>query len=473
MPVSSGRITKSRKSKGPSTHGKNHRWESFHTKIAQLSALDPLHRVRRHDLDAEDISTATSYFRQGLQRWSELNMSRGFVAFKRGALPISESLPQLLHFEDRIMTLLDEGISTTDKESLEPLLELLTAFARDLGVRFEKYYERSLSLIRNVLATPQEAEVIEWTFGALAWLFKYLWRLLVPNLCPTYDALAPLLGRTRHPPHIARFAAEALSFLIKKAAAPSNRETALQRIVNHVRDDLSTMVDDRQFMLYRDGVMTMFAETIRGTGESIYTSGPACLGAMLDAMPDTERQLDQTTEPMWTGVICGALTSVMHGSNADNMAEIVTTIVDHIGRDRVVESTLPPLVRSLPWFQVLGTLVGVRGGSRIQDWASVVDILVKITQELAETKSALGDEARDQFWQRVVVNIAIVWNQAPMDALIKHKMAHTRAMTTQPCMPWFVPFCAYMQELDSGKFDSLFRQDLQKSVLRLESWRRI
>jgi U3 small nucleolar RNA-associated protein 20 len=462
MPVSSGRITKTRKGKGAPTHGKNHRWESFNNKIAQIGALDPLHRVRRHDLGTEDLSTTTSYFQKGLQRWSELNLARGFIAFKRAVMPLCESLPQLLHFESRIMELLAEHIAAHEKASLEPLLDLLTAFARDLGVRFEKHYGRALELISGILAKPQDVDVIEWTFGSLAWLFKYLWRLLVPNLCPTYDMLAPLLGRSRHTPHVARFAAEAMSFLVTKAAAPSNRQTALGKIVAHIRDDLYSMAGDRQFTLYRDGIMAMFAEAIKGTGEAIHTSGPALAQALLAALPEAERE--PNPNPIWTSVICGALTSVLHGSNATAMTELVAAIVGYIRSDVENGSFAHLPWRCLPWCRVIGTLAGVRGGSRVAEWPPLVDAFIRLVESFSMAQPGAVDVMDGLLWRDVIVNAAIVWHQAPMDTLIKHKTAFTHTITHEPFVQWFIPFCVYLHQLDSGRFSSLFRQDFQKWV---------
>ncbi|KAL2154516.1 hypothetical protein VTH82DRAFT_3192, partial [Thermothelomyces myriococcoides] len=262
--TTSGRIVKTSRGSKKTPHQKNHRWESFSAKISKLHSLDPLRKVRRHDLEAEDLEATTSYLRNGLDRWAELNISKPYIAFKREINPLTESLAQILYHEDRIMDLLAEYIAKHEKEALEPLLDLVTAFAHDLGVRFEKHYPRALALIVDLASKMHDVEVIEWTFAALAFLFKYLSRLLVPDLRPTYDVVAPLMGKARSPGHIARFAAEAMSFLVKKAAAPSHKDKALPLFVEHVRDDLEATVGQKQFELYSQGIMTMFAEAIKG-----------------------------------------------------------------------------------------------------------------------------------------------------------------------------------------------------------------
>lgn len=457
--TSSGRITKARKGKKLTPHQKNHRWESFSNKVSKLHSLDPLRRVRRHDLEAEDLESTTSYFRNGLEKWNELNIAKAFVSFKREVLPLSESLAQILHFEEKIMGLLAQYILIQEKDSLEPLLDLLTAFAHDLGTRFEKHYAQSLELIVAVAGKPQDVEVIEWTFAALAFLFKYLSRLIVPDIRPTYDVLAPLFGRSRHPPYIARFAAEATSFLIKKAAAPAHRETALVAVVQHARDDLLSVKGDRQFQLYQDGIMTMFAEAIKGPGEGVHSAGPAVFKALTRAIP--EHELDLCHEPTWTNVACGVLTSLVHHTNATTLVPVLEIILEE------THSATPQQVKEKPWrfvplIRILATVAGVRSGSRIASWAAPVRSLVSMLDLTAKHATDLPEDLSRLAWQYVVVSSAVVWQTAPMDSLIPCIKDFTNALQREPLMRWFIPFCAYFSELDAQRFRSLFQSYFQK-----------
>lgn len=457
---SSGRIAKVRKNKNLTPHQKNHRWESFSTKISKFSSLQPLRKVRRHDLETEDLSTSTSYFQTGLQKWGELNVSKPFSAFKTKVYPLCESLPQLLHFEQRIMDLLADFIAGQDKEALEPLLDLLTAFAHDLGVRFEKHYGRSLNLMVAIAAKPQPVEVIEWTFGSLAFLFKYLSKLLVPDLRPTFKVMAPLLGKSRHPPHIARFAAEALSFLVKKAAAPSHRETALKRLVECARDDLISIKSDRQFTLYKDGLMTMFAEAIKGTDNIIHSTGPTIFAALVDAIPEEERSLAEET--IWTDVVCGVLTSVIHHATVDTFGDFAEGVHQSIRANMERVSAADLQWQSIPLLRIYGTLAGVRKGYRLTDWAPLIRNFVEMLSNITKGALEVPKDAESVVWKSVIVNIAIIWHHAPIDALIPHIVSLTQSLSREPFMKWFIPFCSYFCELDAQRFGSLFRNDFQK-----------
>ncbi|KAK7424946.1 U3 snoRNP protein [Neonectria punicea] len=459
---SSGRIVKARKNKNSTPHQKNHRWESFTNKISKFSSLQPLRKVRRHDLETEDLSTSTSYFQTGLQKWGELNVSKPFVDFKRQVWPLCESLPQLLHFEQRIMDLLAEYISLQEREGLEPLLDLLTAFSHDLGARFEKHYGRTLDLIVAVASRPQEVEVIEWTFGALAFLFKYLSKLLVPDLRPTFKVMVTLLGKSRHPPHIARFAAEALSFLVKKAAAPSHRDTALKLLVECARDDLCSVTGDRQFMLYQDGLMTMFAEAIKGTDYTIHSTGPAIFAALVNAIPEHERSLsDQTT---WANVVCGVLTSIIHHSTVETFEEFADTIHEDIEANMKLVPAADLKWQLVPFVKIYGTLAGVRRGSRLSNWSPLVRNLVEMLSQVGKAAPEVPKDASGIVWSSVISNIAIIWHNAPIDALIPHLAPLVQALSREPLMKWFIPFCSHFCEVNSLRFGSLFRSEFQKFI---------
>ncbi|KAK6864102.1 hypothetical protein PG990_006461 [Apiospora arundinis] len=461
-PTLSGRIIKSRKGKYGTLHQKNHRWESFTTKIAKLHSLDPLRKVRRHDLDAEDLDVTTSYFRNGLEKWADLDISKGFTSFRREVRLFCESLPQILHYEDKIMDLLEKYISLQEKESLESLLDLMTAFAHDLGTRFEKHYARALVLIANIAGSRQDADVIEWTFASLAFLFKYLSRLLVADLRPTFDVIAPLLGKARNPPHIARFAAEAMSFLIKKAASPSHRDKSLPIIIEHARKDLASIRGDRQYGLFYHGLMTMFAEAIKGQGNNVHTTGPTTFQMLLASVPTEDLASTDDLMPTWAGLVCGITVSIIHHTTADSFSLIADGIYEQKTKD---EADNKGPLHNILYVRVLGTVAGVRRGNRINNWSALLDCLQKSLQGLCSEPSLLDHTDPIAIWRHILVNTAMIWNGSTMDAIIPH-MAHiVKVLTREPLMKWFIPFCSYLSDLDASRFRSLFLKEFQKFVV--------
>lgn len=458
MPINnSGRIIKSKKVKKGTAHQKNHRWESFTTKISKLNSLDPIRRVRRHDIEAEDLSTATSYLKTGLEKWQELNMSEGFGAFSHEVLPMCDSLPQILHFEDKIMETFVVYMEKKERESMEPLLELMTDFAHDLGQRFEKYYPKVLEIVASIAGTPQDVEVIEWSFSSLAFLFKYLSKLLVPDLRPTYDLMAPLLGKHRQRPHIARFAAEALSFLVKKAGAPAHREKALPLIVNHAKEDLRSTENTKEFGLYYHGIMTLFAEAMKGNGLSIHTSGPAILNALLQSLD--EEDLGSREPSTWMNVICGVLTSSVHHTSSDTFTEILDTIIKNANEtaDSFQNSrSVHDLRRVLLSARILGIAAGVRKGTRVANWAGLLDAMSMMLRTISKASAVVtANEDNLDIWHSLVISVSIIIQYVPMDCMITYISPFMDALTKDPLANWFLTFSAFISEAELERFRSI------------------
>lgn len=467
MPATtSGRIVKTRKAKKGTTHQKNHRWESFTSKISKLGSLDPIRKVRRHDIEAEDISTTTSYLDAGLERWQELNMSEGFIAFSRELRPMCDSLPQIIHFEGKIMETFVTYIEKRERESVEPLLDLITAFAHDLGSRFEKHYAKTLEMITAIAGTPQDVEVIEWSFTGLAFLFKYLSKLLVPDLRPTFDLMAPLMGKHRQRPHIARFAAEAMSFLVRKAGAPAHREIALPLIVSHAKADLQTTKDTKEFGLYYHGLMTLFAEAVKGNGLSVHTSGPFILRALLEALDEID--LSSKGPSPWMDVIAGVLTSIIHHSSSDTFKEVMEVVLHHANNAAELVQTSKTeqnLHRAIFSARTIGIMAGVRKGTRVSDWPALLKSMAQILLFLSKNIQLVTKRESDlDLWHSLVLSVSIAFSYAPMDAIIPQISPFMNALTKDPLAKWFLPFSSYLSDAEPGRFQSIVLPYFQRLV---------
>lgn len=437
--------------KNANPHNKNHRWESNTAKIAKLGSLDAIRKVRRHDLDAEDLSTTTSYFRNGLERWADTNIAKGFHAFKRGAFPLCDSLPQILHFQDELMKLFEEHISTCESDSLEPLLDLLTALARDLGLRFEKHYETALNLLAGVVSKPQDATVVGAAFAALSFLFKYLSKHVTPNLIPTYDVLARLLGKTKQSPHTVRLTAESMSFLVTKAAAPSYRDSSLRAIVEHVRLDLNSTVGSREFDLFSHGLMAMFAGAIKGTGTTLHSTSEWIVRALLRSLDDEEPTV--LPQSPWSEVVRGVLVSAARHSDPESFRPVLDVVVESLQEQGSGNTT--SIRQPLFLLNLLGTLAAFQNGAKVSDWSKVVRTASSALDTLASSTKV---EDLMDLWDAIVSNIAIVWNFAPMDSLIPSVSGLVSVLTREPMMGWFVPFCGYFADLNPERFRSLFQK---------------
>jgi U3 small nucleolar RNA-associated protein 20 len=424
--------------------------------------------VRRHDLDEEDLTTATSYFKLGLEKWRELNMSEAFVEFTNEVLPMCDTLPQILHFEDQIMDIIVSYMEKQERESLEPLLELVTDFAHDLGTRFEKHYAKTLELVTSIASTPQDVAVVEWSFTCLAFMFKYLSKLLVPNLRPTYDLMAPLLGKRRQQPHITRFAAEALSFLVKKAGAPAHKDRALPLIIHHAKCDLLNMSGTKEFGLYYHGLMTLFAEAMKGNGLNIHTSGPAILNALFSSLDDGDWNSLDTS--LWLNVLSGVLTSMVHHTSSDTFNDVLETVMMYANTTLEIFQASPDisnLCRILYSSRCIGIACGVRKGTRVRDWSIVIRTMSDILRAVSKNYKPVTTVGSELIvWKHLVLSVSIVLQYAPMDAIIPFISPFLDSLTKDPLAQWFLTFSTYFSDADSERFRAIVLPYFQRYRIR-------
>ncbi|EON63763.1 hypothetical protein W97_02991 [Coniosporium apollinis CBS 100218] len=441
------------KRKGGTQSSRKHHFEPFSKRIAKLS-IDPVRKTRRNDLDENGASETSSYFKTSFDEWKDLNLSESFVSFSREVEPLCESLPQILHYDERIMDILIRYIEHMDALSLQPLLGLVSHLAHDLGARFERHFQRTVAVVCKVAAQHSDIEVIEWSFACLAWLFKYLSRLLVPDLRPLYDLMAPLLGKAPQKPFITRFAAESMSFLVRKAGAAYHRsKEPLQLIINHALQDLETTVSENNAPLYQQGLSTLFTEAIRGVQGGLHSSGDAVFRELL-----AQSHQSKSTERGNTGakrIVHGVLVALIHHTNSETFAPIVEVVVPfcQASATGATDSQLRDASR------LLFIISAVRKGTRIHDWKPLLSCI----SILVESTSSRSDAVDSGTASDILVALAVVFQSAPLEVVIPH-IRLLDHLTTDEWEQHFLPFCNFFAELGRERFESLVLPHLQRFI---------
>ncbi|KAE8353599.1 armadillo-type protein [Aspergillus coremiiformis] len=453
MVAASSSRTKSvkRVKKGTETT-KSYRFEPFSQRVAKLK-IDPIHRVRRPSFSEEERDETSSHFRSAFDHWTELNLSDNFVQFARRVNPLCESLVQILYHEDKIMKLLVEFIEKRDHLSMEPLLTLLAQFARDLGARFEKHFATSVTLVASVAATHPEVEVVEWSFTCLAWTFKFLSRLLVPDLRQLLGIMTPYLGKERQKPFVARFAAESMSFLIRKAGLVYYKNsTPLQRAISFLLDDLhQTAAESKNVEIYKEGLMAMFSDAIKGVKSGLHSNGTDIFSCILEnASADGDLR-----SSLGLDVASGILINIMHNTTADTFEPILDTIKSHIeAHCRNADEW-----RAKSCCRLIFLCVSTRKGSRVKNWKPVHQTLLLLLQTAAAAPGAYA-EAMHQ----LLTAVAYALQVSPMDEMLPFMRSIMDAVTSGPLANYFLPFCATFSEWGAERFHSVVLPYFQKFV---------
>ncbi|KZF22404.1 putative HEAT repeat protein [Xylona heveae TC161] len=439
--------------KGGTESSRRHHFESFSQRIAKLN-IDPIRRVRRHDLDEESLSTTASYFRQSLDEWNDLNLSEDYTTFAARVMPLCESLPQIIYYQEQIMDLLEEYIRHHEELSLESLLSLLAHFAHDLGARFEKYFARAVSAVSGVAAKHPKVEVIEWSFTCLAWLFKYLSRLLVPDLRPLYDLMAPLLGKEHQKPFVTRFAAEAMSFLVKRAGAGHHKDKqALPRLVKHAFADLETTSESKDVELYLEGLMNLFADAIKGIKRGLHSGVEPILQTLLDGLVENDSVQKDNSQKL----VFGVLVNVIHHAEAATFEPVLRVVVTFATNLAETPSDYNLQLAA----RLITIIIGGRKGSRVENWGDVVLTMSKVLTAANTPGSSLTETTIN----RIFFALALTMQSAPVDVVLPHIRSTMAVSTNGHFKAHFLSFCNVFADLGSDRFQTIVLPYFQKFIV--------
>ncbi|KAI4122315.1 MAG: hypothetical protein LQ338_005890 [Usnochroma carphineum] len=435
---------------------RKHRFESFNQRVARLT-IDPIHKTRPTAGNVNEDDPTASYFKAGLDKWKDLNLSESFTSFVREVSPLCNTLPQVLHYQGDIAKILAKYIEKGDALSLEPLLTLLASFAHDLAAKFEAHFSDAITLVTSIATKHTNVEVIEWSFNCLAWLFKYLSRLLVPDLRPLLQIMSPLLGRDPQKPFTTRFAAESLSFLLRKAALVFNRnQNPLQNAVSFILDDLDRLDQEgKDIPLYHHGLNILLVDAIKGVERGLHSSGTTLYGFVVDSILSRSGK-GKSRLRLLEGITVG----LIHHTEASTFRPLLDHLLLRIQHEtkRRVDSKGPDYAIQI-CERLLCVMSTVRKGSRIQDWGLVLDGLLALLRSREEHDERPPPAVNE--------GAAVIMQSAPLDVLLPKIRPLMDRIANSQNQHHFLIFCDFLCKLDKERFDSLIYPYFMKILSQL------
>ena len=443
-----------RKKKDDAAPTKNHTFESFSKRINRIT-IDPVRRSQRlGPNDVDDI--LNSHFRTNLERWQDLNLSESFGNFSRAVLPLTESLVQIIHFQDQIFQLLCDHLSKREPVSLEPLLDLLVHFVHDLGARSERHFLAAVQLVASIASDNTAVDVVEWSFTALTWMFRYLSRLLVPDLRPLFDVLAPQLGQQKQKYYVVRFAAESLAFLIRKAAVRSHKDhEPLERIVSHIQQSLEESASRRESANYTEGIAVLIAEAVRGVNHDLHSGGLAIIKSLLYTNNIATKRIWTSS---WEQLVVAVFTNVIHNTTDQTFEPVHVLITEYAGSSQAVDTASRELANVA---LILSLPASVRMGSRIRDWDSEVDALLGV---LPAGDYALDPDTREQMLY-IIRASACSLHYAPLPCVLTRVQQIITRLSANANLGPFLAFCMLTAQFNIERYRSHVHPRLVQVIL--------
>ncbi|XP_020699901.1 small subunit processome component 20 homolog isoform X1 [Dendrobium catenatum] len=212
-----------------STNGRRFVFKTFSQRVEEID-IDVFRSLEHVGSEPKDGS---SFFREALLYWRELNTAEDFISFYDEMMPLVQTLPQIILQKELIFSELVGRLQMGAKLSLEPILMLIVAFSRDVLEEFLPFLERFASSLTNLLSSggDRDPEVLEQVFTAWSYIVMYLQKNLVKDVVNFLKITAQL--RYYPKDYVQEFMAEVVSFLLRNA--PLNQlKNGIRKIIMDV-----------------------------------------------------------------------------------------------------------------------------------------------------------------------------------------------------------------------------------------------
>ncbi|XP_077399499.1 small subunit processome component 20 homolog [Vanacampus margaritifer] len=247
-----------------------YRFLTFAERLSNVN-INVIHRIDRTGSYAEEVET---YFFESLTKWKDLNLTENFTTFFREVSNKCQSFNMLVFHQKSIVESLKTHLAVPSSLAYQPLLDLVVQLARDLQTDFYPHFPDLFTLITAMLDT-KDAEVLEWAFTCLSYLYKYLWRLMVKDMHNIYSLYSMLLEHKKE--HIRKFAAESFAFLMRKVPD-------LDAVLSLVFSDLEQNPDKAE------GAGQLLFEMCKGVRHMFHSCAATALPTALRKMGPTTNQ---------------------------------------------------------------------------------------------------------------------------------------------------------------------------------------
>lgn len=210
---------------------------------------------------AQPLPGASCFFQERLEAWRELNAAADWLEVLPLLHPLCQSLAQLVHHQNDILDIILPRLTMSAALSLEPLLDLIAALARDIQDEFMPHVDRCFCSFSDLIddGAHKEPEILENIFKSLSMICKHLSRHFCQDLLPVFASSMRL--RYHKAEHIRKLSADTFGYLLRHTKKKSIRRQAIEKLL------LEAIFQPSQPRLHGTG--TLFAASMAGVGHGV------------------------------------------------------------------------------------------------------------------------------------------------------------------------------------------------------------
>eukprot|EP00466_Bigelowiella_natans_P014183 jgi/Bigna1/143891/aug1.82_g18599 len=248
-------------------------FQNFLERISQIN-IDIAHKICRNESLREEKG---SYFLTRLDELKDLNRTQDFQDVLQELSRYAQSLPMIVYHLDHIVGVLLTHLKKKGSTCFKEVTELLSILARDMRSELYPYFKRITEGL-TALLDPSQPEKLEAVFVSLSYVFKFLTKQLVDDVPEVYRTVFLRL-LTNSKPYVRKFAAESLSFLLRKVR-PKDIRLVLHTIISVINQP---ELRNKEAEL-RDGIGMVLFETIKGVNHTLHNLAKTWLPLMVRSL---------------------------------------------------------------------------------------------------------------------------------------------------------------------------------------------
>lgn len=322
--------------------------------INLIKRIDPLAVSHAN----EDEDSSSSHFFTCLKGFVDFNLTGDFRELRRklGNYSSLSSLPQVVYRKDELFSILIEALEKPNSQATGEAIALLSALARDIGVDYYAYFEKTFTTLVNLLDC-QDSELIENVFMCFALLFQLLWRPMLKDIKKIFRLYSDTLFSYKTKDFIRTFAAQSFTYLARKVPKKAILvEIILKRLSSS--SDISS------------GVSDLFFEIVKGIKRQFHSCASEFLSHIFWIYA-TNYQDTQTV----TDTIKNSVQLICHHIDIDNSAELWNCLFNLSNKALDKPSTLKPIVT------LIDLVTSFKDAQLVRESDFLIDFIAKLLQD--------------------------------------------------------------------------------------------
>ncbi|GJX79607.1 small subunit processome component 20 homolog isoform X1 [Tanacetum coccineum] len=262
---------------------------TFKTHLQKIAEIDPVKDVYRStERVRAEPSEHSSFFLASLHHWRLHNTAEDFISFYEEMLPFVQTLPEVIHRKEEILSQLLSRLHMKGRLSIEAIISLIAELSRDLLDLFiqvpevhrdaefnnSSYLQRVAESLVLLLSSgaDREPEIIEQIFNSWSRIMGYLQKDVIKAAVYVLEITKNLRFYPKE--YIQEFMAESVSYVLR--TAPDDQlESGVRKAMSDVVDEPS---ETRKY-----GVSALLSYVMMGSKSKLHSKAERVMRLLLDS----------------------------------------------------------------------------------------------------------------------------------------------------------------------------------------------